>query len=192
MMKETNIQSQVTSTIAGDDGEAMARSEGYVAENGFVATDPMHWYVACVRVNYEKKFKILIEQNFKDRKFALETWLPLEKRVMINSRGKRVIREAVFLTTFVFVRVEDKNLNEIRFRSDVYKMLSESGKSAPYAIPDSKFGHFSEREFEEKVATSIIQRLMAESASLMTLSVLIGRYQPNMPSSRRKIQNMMF
>ncbi len=27
MMKETNIQSQVTSTIAGDDGEAMEKSE---------------------------------------------------------------------------------------------------------------------------------------------------------------------
>lgn len=71
---------------------------------------------------------------------------------MINSRGKRVVREAVFLPTFVFVRVEDKNLNEIHFRSDVYKMLSEPGKSAPYAIPDSKFNHFSEREFEEKVS----------------------------------------
>ena len=111
---------------------------------------------------------------------------------MINSQGKRVVREAVFLTTFVFVRVEDKNLNEIRFRSDVYKMLSESGKSAPYAIPDSKFGNFSVREFEEKVATSIILRLMVVSLFLMTLLVLIGRYQPNMPSSRRKIQNMMF
>ena len=43
MMKETNIQSQVTSTITGDDGEAMAKSEGYVAENGFVATDPTHF-----------------------------------------------------------------------------------------------------------------------------------------------------
>ena len=43
MMKETNIQSQVTSTIAGDDGEAMAKSEGYVAENGFVATDSTHF-----------------------------------------------------------------------------------------------------------------------------------------------------
>lgn len=53
------------------------------------------------------------------------------------------------------MRVEDKNLNEIRFRSDVYKMLSESGKSAPYAIPDSKFDHFSEREFEEKVAPHV-------------------------------------
>lgn len=61
------------------------------------------------------------------------------------------------------MRVEDKNLNEIRFRSDVYKMLSEPGKSAPYAIPDSKFGNFSEREFEEKVATSITQRQMAAS-----------------------------
>ena len=29
MMKETNIQSQVMSTIAGDDGEAMAKSEGW-------------------------------------------------------------------------------------------------------------------------------------------------------------------
>ena len=27
MMKETKIQAQVTSTIAGDDGEAMAKSE---------------------------------------------------------------------------------------------------------------------------------------------------------------------
>ena len=43
MMKETNIQLQVTSTIAGDDGEAMAKSEGNVAENGFVATDPTHF-----------------------------------------------------------------------------------------------------------------------------------------------------
>ena len=61
------------------------------------------------------------------------------------------------------MRVEDKNLNEIRFRSDVYKMLSEPGKSAPYAIPDAKFDNFSEREFEEKVATSIILRQMAAS-----------------------------
>ena len=38
MMKETNIHSQVTSTIAGDDGEAMAKSEGYVAENADIAT----------------------------------------------------------------------------------------------------------------------------------------------------------
>lgn len=72
----------------------------------------------------------------------METWLPLEKRVVINSRGKRILRDVVILTTFVFVRVEDKNLNEIRFRSDVYKMLSEPGKSVPYAIPDTIFENF--------------------------------------------------
>lgn len=141
-MTETKVQPQVTSTIVGDGGEAVEKSKGYVAENGFTATDPMHWYVACVRVNFEKKFEIIINQYFKKRKFALETWLPLEKRVVINSRGKRILRDVVILTTFVFVRVEDKNLNEIRFRSDVYKMLSEPGKSVPYAIPDTIFENF--------------------------------------------------
>ena len=109
---------------------------------------------------------------------------------MINSRGKRVDREAVFLTTFVFVRVEDKNLNEIRFRSDVYKMLSERGKSAPYAIPDTKFDNFSEREFEEKVATSIIQKLMVVFLFSMISLVLIGEFQQHMLISQRKIRSM--
>ena len=40
----------------------------------------------------------------------------------------------LFSYNFVFVRVEDKNLNEIRFRSDVYKMLSEPDKSVPYVL----------------------------------------------------------
>lgn len=137
-MPETNNQSQVTPTVAGDDGEAMAASEVNVAENGFVATKPMHWYVACVRTNYEKKFEIIIGKHFEDRKLALDTWVPLKKRPVLTSRGKRIIRETVILTTFVFVRVEDSNLNEIRFRSDVYKMLSEPGKNVPYKIPDKQ------------------------------------------------------
>lgn len=72
----------------------------------------------------------------------METWLPLEKRTRTNSRGGSTLHEAVLLTTFVFVRVEDKNLNEIRFRSDVYKILSEPGESVPYAIPDDTFENF--------------------------------------------------
>ena len=35
MMKETNIQTQVTSTIAGDDGEAMGKSEENARINEF-------------------------------------------------------------------------------------------------------------------------------------------------------------
>ena len=137
-MTETNNLPQVTSTNAGDDGEAVVGSKTTIAENGFTATEPMHWYVACVRVNYEKKFKILIEKYFKDRKLALTVWVPLKKQTVLNSRGKRVVRETVILTTFVFVRVEDRNLNEIRFRSDVYKILSEPGKNAPHVVPDKQ------------------------------------------------------
>jgi hypothetical protein len=37
MMKETNIHSQVTSTIAGDDGEAMAKSEGIPTEHAILS-----------------------------------------------------------------------------------------------------------------------------------------------------------
>ena len=137
-MTETNNLPQVTSTNAGDDGEAVAGSKTTIAENGFTATEPMHWYVACVRVNYEKKIKLLIEKYFKDRKLALTVWVPLKKQTVLNSRGKRVVRETVILTTFVFVRVEDRNLNEIRFRSDVYKILSEPGKNAPHVVPDKQ------------------------------------------------------
>lgn len=88
------------------------------------------------------------------------------------------------------MRVEDKNLNEIRFRSDAYKMLSEPGKSAPFAIPDTIFDNFSEREFEEKVATSIILRLMVVSLFSMIPLVSIGKSQQNMPISQRKIRSM--
>ena len=141
-MTETKVQPKGTSPTIGDGGEAVADSKGMVAENVVKPTEPMYWYVACVRVNNEKKFKEFIEGYFKKRKLALETWLPLEKRVIVNSRGKRVIRDVVILTTFVFVRVEAKNLNEIRFRPDVYKMLSEPGKYAPCIISDSIFENF--------------------------------------------------
>lgn len=144
-MAKTIVPPQRTSTIAGDDGGAMhptLKKQGSGTEKSIHPTGPMHWYVARVRVNYEKKFKILIEKYFQDRNLALETWLPLEKRTRTNSRGGSTLHEAVLLTTFVFVRVEDKNLNEIRFRSDVYKILSEPGESVPYAIPDDTFENF--------------------------------------------------
>ena len=108
---------------------------------------------------------------------------------MINSRGKRVDREAVFLTTFVFVRVEDKNLNEIRFRSDVYKMLSERGKSAPYAIPDTKFDNFSEREFEEKVAPILGHSVhfCQDNESMSSYGVMRGLHFQRPPYTQSKL-----
>ena len=108
---------------------------------------------------------------------------------MINSRGKRVDREAVFLTTFVFVRVEDKNLNEIRFRSDAYKMLSEPGKSAPYAIPDTKFDNFSEREFEEKVSPILGHSVhfCQDNESMSSYGVMRGLHFQRPPYTQSKL-----
>ena len=56
MMKETNIHSQVTSTIAGDDGEAVAKSEQNAKKKvpekpneGLEKPADAGWYVAVVR-----------------------------------------------------------------------------------------------------------------------------------------------
>ena len=62
MMKETNIQAQVTSTIAGDDGEAMEKIEENAKEmvpqkpnDGLEKPADAGWYVAVVRVNCETR-----------------------------------------------------------------------------------------------------------------------------------------
>ena len=87
------------------------------------------------------------------------------------------------------MRVEDKNLNEIRFRSDVYKMLSEPGKSAPYAIPDTKFDNFSEREFEEKVSPILGHSVhfCQDNESMSSYGVMRGLHFQRSPYTQSKL-----
>ena len=87
------------------------------------------------------------------------------------------------------MRVEDKNLNETRFRSDVYKMLSERGKSAPYAIPDTKFDNFSEREFEEKVAPILGHSVhfCQDNESMSSYGVMRGLHFQRPPYTQSKL-----
>ena len=85
---------------------------------------------------------LAIEQDFQGRGLPIEAWVPTERRVVVNSRGKRCIREFVVLSTFVFVRVDAHHLNDIRFRPDVYKMLTMPGKKTPHIIPDAEFNNF--------------------------------------------------
>lgn len=129
-------------SVAGDDGEAIPETAESPTGSPVADTDGMSWYVACVRVNYEKKFMLAIEQDFQGRGLPIEAWVPTERRVVVNSRGKRCIREFVVLSTFVFVRVEARHLNDIRFRPDVYKMLTMPGKKTPHIIPDAEFNNF--------------------------------------------------
>ena len=86
MMKETNIQSQVTSTIAGDDGEAMAKSEENAKEmapkkpnEGLKKTDDAGWYVAVVRVNCETRIADSIRINLNRNHVWFDYWIPYRK-----------------------------------------------------------------------------------------------------------------
>ena len=140
---ENKIAAQkFTSTNAGDGGEAVVKSEGISKSSTGNDDNKLHWYVAVVRVNCEKRIKLLIEDFFEQRKQDLQTWVPLKKRIVVNSRGKRVFREYIVLSTFIFVKVGKRHLNDIRFRSDVYKMLSMPGKNVPYSIPDETLNSF--------------------------------------------------
>ena len=141
-MENKKTARNVTSTNAGDDGEAVKRSEETVLPTAAGNNDVSHWYVAVVRVNCEKKIKLSIEDYFKQRGNDLETWVPVKKRVVVNSRGKRNLREYIVLATLIFVKVAAKHLNDIRFRSDVYKMLSMPGTTTPYIIPDTVLCNF--------------------------------------------------
>ncbi len=46
------------------------------------------------------------------------------------------MKEKLFLSTFIFCHVSQKQLDEIRFRSDVYKMLTMPGQRCIYKVPD--------------------------------------------------------
>lgn len=58
-MMTTKTSSQVTAPVAGDDGEAMEKTQEKLLITPTKTTTNMHWYVACVRMNYEKKFSSL-------------------------------------------------------------------------------------------------------------------------------------
>ena len=55
---------------------------------------------------------------------------------------KRIIKERLILSTFIFCHVSPKNLDEIRFRSDVYKLLTMPGRREIYRIPDEEFNGY--------------------------------------------------
>ena len=136
MMKETNIHSQVTSTIAGDDGEAMAKSEENAKEmapkkpnEGLKKPDDAGWYVAVVRVNCETRIADSIRINLNHNHVWFDYWIPKVKVVYIDKRSnKRRVKEKLFLSTFIFCNVSPRQLDKIRFRSDVYKMLTMPGQ----------------------------------------------------------------
>ena len=163
-MNETKIQPQVTSTTTGDDGEAVAKSQGKAKKKvvkkpneGLDEPDDASWYVAVVRVNCEVKIAKSIQLNLNRDDVWFEYWVPMVKVAYIDRRtNKRKLKDKLFLSTFIFCHVSPTQLDNIRFRSDVYKMLTMPGQKKIYQIPDhviANYRNFVEND-EEPVASA--------------------------------------
>lgn len=146
MMIEAKIQQQVTATTAGDDGEAVAKSQETEKKKackkpneGIRKPGDASWYVAVVRVNCEVKIAESIQSNLNFNDIWFEYWVPMVKVAYIDRRtNKRKFKEKLFLSTFIFCNVSPTQLDKIRFRSDVYKMLTMPGQRGIYKVPDKE------------------------------------------------------
>lgn len=104
-----------------------------------VADPTVNWYVAVVRVNCEEKIALRIADDFSEKQQKFDFWIPFKRHVTLNSRGKKRVTKRAILSTFIFVRLEECHLNDVRFRPDVYKMLTMPGQSTIYKIPNMEF-----------------------------------------------------
>lgn len=146
-MDATKIDVLVSAPNAGDDGEAVPKTPKckiLKAEN----EEPKMphdagWYVAVVRCNCEKKIADSIKSIFDEQSTWFEYWVPMQKVVYLDKRSnKRRKKEKVLLATFVFCHVSPKHLDTIRFRTDVYKMLTMPGYREIYRISDKELNDY--------------------------------------------------
>lgn len=99
------------------------------------------WYVAVVRVNCEKRIAIDVQDVLDNKAIWFEYWVPTKRTFVVDRRtNKRKEKDRVFLSTFIFCHVSRKDLNEIRFRSDVYKMLTMPGSKDILPNPRRRVG----------------------------------------------------
>lgn len=145
-MENKKTGQQLPPTHAGDGGEAMEKTEDNPISDGpKKAQKPQDagWYVAVVRVNCEKRIAIDIQDVLDNKAIWFEYWVPTKRTFVVDRRtNKRKEKDRVFLSTFIFCHVSRKDLNEIRFRSDVYKMLTMPGSKDIYRIPDAELENY--------------------------------------------------
>lgn len=145
-MDNTKIRIPVTAPGAGDGGEAVSKAQkgGFsVLPQKLEIPHDVGWYVAVVRCNCENAIGKAIYEDFTRRNLWFEYWVPMRKEVVLDKRSnKRRKKEKVLLTTFVFCHVGATHLDDIRFRSDVYKMLMMPGSRAIYRIRDKELNDY--------------------------------------------------
>lgn len=145
-MDVTKIENLVSAPQVGDGGEAVLKNpqnEAFGHENEPKMPDDAGWYVAVVRCNCENTIAKSIEFYFQEQKIWFEYWVPMQRVVVIDKRSnKRRIKEKVLLTTFIFCHVSPDHLDTIRFRPDVYKMLTMPGYREIYRISDKELNDY--------------------------------------------------
>lgn len=145
-MDATQTGIQVSAPKTGDDGEAVSKTpqnKVLEAENEPKMPADAGWYVAVVRCNCESKIGKAIELSFQRDKIWFEYWLPMQRVVALDKRsGKRKMKEKALLSTFIFCHVSAKRINAIRFRPDVYKMLTMPGQHGIYRLSDKELDDY--------------------------------------------------
>ena len=145
-MDVTKIENHVPAPQKGDDGEAVlkiAQNEAPEVQIEPKMPDDAGWYVAVVRCNCENTIGKTLELYFQKHKIWFEYWVPMRKEVVIDKRSnKRRIKEKVLLTTFIFCHVSPNYLDTIRFRPEVYKMLTMPGQRDIYRIRDKELNDY--------------------------------------------------
>ena len=145
-MDVTKIENHVPAPQKGDDGEAVlkiAQNEAPEVQIEPKMPDDAGWYVAVVRCNCENTIGKTLELYFQKHKIWFEYWVPMQRMVVIDKRSnKRRIKEKVLLTTFIFCHVSPNYLDTIRFRPEVYKMLTMPGHRDIYRISDKELNDY--------------------------------------------------
>lgn len=145
-MDITKTDNNVSAPQIGDDGEAVSKNkqkEALGTENEPQMPKDAGWYVAVVRCNCENTIGKTLELYFQKHKIWFEYWVPMQRMAVIDKRSnKRKIKEKVLLTTFIFCHVCPDHLDTIRFRPDVYKMLTMPGQREIYRIRDKELNDY--------------------------------------------------
>ena len=145
-MDITKTDNNVPAPQTGDDGEAVSKikqKETFGAENEPEMPDDAGWYVAVVRCNCENTIGKTLELYFRNHKIWFKYWVPMQRMVVIDKRSnKRRIKEKVLLTTYIFCHVSPDHLDTIRFRPEVYKMLTMPGHRDIYRISDKELNDY--------------------------------------------------
>lgn len=101
-----------------------------------------------MRVNCETRIADSIRIHLNYDHVWFDYWIPKVKEVYVDKRSlKRKVKEKLFLSTFIFCNVSPSQLDKIRFRSDVYRMLTMPGQRKIYQISDQVIANY--RNFVE-------------------------------------------